>query len=222
MFVQSPAFALAAVAALTLGIAVNTAIFSVVNAVLLRPLPFPNADRIVFFMSTAPQRPRVPGRVAGQVRALPAADAGHRAGVGVQQHPGQLHRRQLSRAAARRAACRRTSSGCSARRRCSAARSPRTRTARAATRSSCSARASGQTRLNSDPQIVGKAMSLGGVPHTVIGVLGDFDFADLFGQPAASVGAVPARSEHRRSGPLLPVRRPAQGRRLRSSRRRRG
>src|SRR5436189_3248789 len=55
MFVQSPAFALAAVAALTLGIAVNTAIFSVVNAVLLRPMPFPDPGRIVFFMTTSPQ-----------------------------------------------------------------------------------------------------------------------------------------------------------------------
>ena len=54
MFVQSPAFALAAVAALTLGIAVNTAIFSVVNAVLLRPLPFPDAERMVFFMTVSP------------------------------------------------------------------------------------------------------------------------------------------------------------------------
>ena len=60
MFVQSPAFALAAVAALTLGIAVNTAIFSVVNAVLLRPLAFPDAERIVFYMSTG-QGAGVPG-----------------------------------------------------------------------------------------------------------------------------------------------------------------
>ena len=77
MFVQSPAFALAAVAALTLGIAVNTAIFSVVNAVLLRPLPFPDADRMVYFMNVSPQRLRA-GGVARQVPALPRADPGGR------------------------------------------------------------------------------------------------------------------------------------------------
>ncbi len=40
-----------------------------------------------------------------------------------------------------------------------------------------------QDRLGSDPQILGKAVSLGGTPHTVIGVLNDFEIGDLFNQP---------------------------------------
>ncbi len=54
-FRRSPAFTAAAVAALTLGIGTNTAIFTVVNAVLLKPLPFPDPDRMVMFMNTGPQ-----------------------------------------------------------------------------------------------------------------------------------------------------------------------
>src|ERR1700730_6412660 len=45
--IKSPSFAIVAILALALGIGANTAIFSVIDRVLLRPLPFPDSERIM-------------------------------------------------------------------------------------------------------------------------------------------------------------------------------
>ena len=53
--VRTPGFALVTILTLALGIGANTAIFSVVNAVILRPLGYPEPDRLIYISSQFPQ-----------------------------------------------------------------------------------------------------------------------------------------------------------------------
>src|ERR1700675_821396 len=55
MLLRSPGFAIVAIATLALGIGANTALFSLVNGILLAPLRFPQADRLVTLYEHRPQ-----------------------------------------------------------------------------------------------------------------------------------------------------------------------
>ncbi len=57
---RTPGVSAAVIATLALGIGANSAVFSVIDAVLLRPLPFPHGDQLMWITETTPRTPETP------------------------------------------------------------------------------------------------------------------------------------------------------------------
>ena len=181
MFAQSPAFTLAAVAALTLGIGANTAIFSVVNAVLLKPVVFPDPDRVVVFMNVSPlgsgpaaspakfQHYREQTQVVQDVSAFNSGLVNLTGG----SFPEQLRSENVSAGfftlVGAPVAMGRTFSNEE-----DLPNGPRVVVL---------SQRLWVTRFDSDRNVIGKAVSLNGEPYTIVGVLGDFEFPEFGPSP---------------------------------------
>ena len=162
MFVHTPGFTIAAVAALALGIAVNTAMFSVVNTVLLKPFAYPDPERIVMFQNTFRQGARSGSAVAHGIQLVAAADRGVPGRFRLTPSTLPISPANPSRSRSRRCRSARTSSGCAARMRCMAARSRRRTTRRDAPKTVVLAYAFWQRRFGGDPGVIGRRMTLSG------------------------------------------------------------
>ncbi len=177
MFAQSPAFTLAAVSALTQGIAANTAIFSVVNAVLLKPVAIPDADRVVVFMNVSPQGSgpaASPAKFAHYRRQTDVVQDVSAFNTGVMNFNGGGFPEQLRSGRVSADFFKLTGAPMV---------TGRTFLAEEDTpngpRVAVISKRLWETRFNADPNIAGKNISLGDEPYTVVGVLGDFDFREF-------------------------------------------
>jgi putative ABC transport system permease protein len=177
MFAQSPAFTLAAVAALTLGIGANTAIFSVVNAVLLKPISIPDSDRVVVFMNVSPRGAgpaASPAKfehylqqsdVVEDVAAFNTGVMNYTGGTFPEQFPSGRVSANFFKLIEAPVVLGRTFAP--------------DEDKPSGPRVVVISRHLWESRLNADPNAVGKSLSLGGDPYTIVGVLGNIDLREF-------------------------------------------
>ena len=115
-FRRSPLFAIVAILSLALGIGANTAIFTLIDQILLRKLPVTRPDELVMLYQTGRAQRQQHGRADALVSDLPGLPAEGRAarrGAVPAAGAGLGQRRQPDRAARRRSWSRATTSRCS-------------------------------------------------------------------------------------------------------------
>jgi putative ABC transport system permease protein len=175
MLSKNPGFTTAAVAALALGIGANTAIFTVVNAVLLKPLTYPDSERMVEFFHTPTGGG---GMLASNLASIPLFQLYQRQTAAFQEiaaydftspgftltgdRPEQLHGIHVSEAYFRLFGAQPV-------------------LGRTFTQQEDSPHGGNvvvlsygmwQRRFGGDPAIVGKSLQLGNEPYTIVGVIG--------------------------------------------------
>jgi putative ABC transport system permease protein len=182
MFRRSPGFTIAALAALTLGVGTNTAIFSVVNAVLLKPIPFPDPDRLVMLVNTSPEGSFAGGSPAKFIhwrRQSEVIQDVAAFNTGVVNYSGGDVVEQL-RSGRVTADYFRTFGAPVVRGRAFSAEEDRPKGGKVAMIS----HGLWIRRFGSDPTVVGRTISISGEPHTIIGIVGPtFNVAEFGSQP---------------------------------------
>jgi putative ABC transport system permease protein len=183
MLWKQPGFTAVAVVALALGVGANTAIFSVVNTLVFRPLLFPDADRLVQVWATNPQ---LPGEFATHHEVSPGdvaewrADANSFEDIALYRHTtynltgaGEPERLEGARVSANFFKV--LGAGPAAGR----ALSPEDDRA-GAERVVVLSYGLWQRRFGSDPQVIGRTLTLNDEPYSVVGVLpADFKYPHL-------------------------------------------
>ena len=179
--VKTPGFTIVAILTIAIGIGANAAIFSVVNAVLLKPVPFPDPDRLVMFMNTNPQGS---GR-----NASPAKFSHWRAQTSVVQDVAAFRNNVVNFTGGGVPEQLRAGEVSADYFRLLGAPVLRGRTFSAeeagpgGPRAVVLSHAFWRRRFASDPAVIGTTLSLSGDPHTVIGIIGPaFDVGE-FGPP---------------------------------------
>jgi len=171
LFLKSPGFTLAALSALALGIGANTAVFTVVNTVLLKPLGFIDADRLVLFdiMDSSGRYPnasipnfRIYHEQTNVFSDVAAFDGGGPGFNLTGEHPEQVRGMHVSESYFRMMGA--------------PLQLGRTFTAQedAPHGGNVAILSYGlwQRRFGGDSSVIGKSLSLGDEPYTVIGVMG--------------------------------------------------